>query len=120
MSVLNIYSDAGADVVITQPFDQQIAGTDAVDFLTLLKKHLGFRHLWVGYDFALGHKRGGDIHRLHELEQQLDYQLQVIPAVHLNGQIVSSSRIRGHAAGRSGCSRQLRRWGAGTNYPAKW
>jgi riboflavin kinase/FMN adenylyltransferase len=86
---------AGADVVITQAFDQQVAGTDAEDFLVLLKKHLGFRHLWVGYDFAFGHKRGGDIHRLHELEQQFDYQLQVIPAVHLNGQIVSSSRIRG-------------------------
>jgi riboflavin kinase/FMN adenylyltransferase len=88
-------SDAGADVVITHPFDQQIAGTEAVDFLTLLKKHLGYRHLWVGYDFALGRKRSGDINRLHALEQQLDYQLQVIPAVHLNGQIVSSSRIRG-------------------------
>lgn len=87
--------EAGADVVITQPFDQQIAGTDAEDFLGLLKKKLGFRHLWVGYDFALGHKRGGDLHRLHELAQKLDYQLQVVPAVHLNGQIVSSSRIRG-------------------------
>ena len=87
--------DAGADVVITQPFDQQIAGTNAEDFLVLLKKHLGFRHLWVGYDFALGHKRGGDIQRLHELAEQLDYQLQVVPAVQINGQIVSSSRIRG-------------------------
>ena len=87
--------EAGADVVITQPFDQQIAGTNAEDFLGLLKKHLGFRHLWVGYDFALGHKRSGDIHRLSELAEQLDYQLQVVPAVHLHGQIVSSSRIRG-------------------------
>jgi len=87
--------DAGADVVITQPFDAQIAGTNAEDFLILLKKQLGFRHLWVGYDFALGHKRGGDIHRLYELTEQLDYQLQVVPAVHLHGQIVSSSRIRG-------------------------
>ena len=88
-------SDAGADVVITQPFDHQVAGTDAEDFLALLKKNLGFRHLWVGYDFALGHKRSGDIHRLHEIGERLDYQLKVIPAVHLHGQIVSSSRIRG-------------------------
>ena len=88
-------SEAGADVVITQPFDQQVAGTGAEDFLSLLKKNLGFRHLWVGYDFALGHKRGGDIHRLQELGERLGYQLNVIPAVHLNGQIVSSSRIRG-------------------------
>ena len=88
-------SDVGADVVITQPFDHQIAGTDAEEFLILLQKHLGFHHLWVGYDFALGHKRGGDIHRLQELGQKLGFQLKVIPAVHINGQIVSSSRIRG-------------------------
>jgi riboflavin kinase/FMN adenylyltransferase len=87
--------ESGADVIITQPFDLQMAGMNAEDFLSLLKKQLGFCHLWVGYDFALGHKRGGDIQRLRELEQQLDYQLQVIPAVQINGQIVSSSRIRG-------------------------
>jgi riboflavin kinase/FMN adenylyltransferase len=104
--------ESGADVIITQPFDQHIAGMNAEDFLLLLKKHLGFRHIWVGYDFALGHKRGGDIHRLHELEQQLDYHLQVIPAVHLHGQVVSSSRIRGML--REGMVRQaaqaLGRW----------
>ncbi len=88
-------AEYGADVIITQPFDQRIAGMNAEDFLLLLKKHIGFRHLWVGYDFALGHKRGGDLRRLHELEQPLDYQLQVIPAVQLHGHIVSSSRIRG-------------------------
>ena len=88
-------SAIGADVVITHLFDHQVAGTTAVDFLTLCKKHLGFRHLWVGYDFALGHKREGDLHRLHELQLDLDYELQVIPPVQLNGHIVSSSRIRG-------------------------
>ena len=88
-------SAIGADVVITHLFDHHVAGTTAVDFLTLCKKHLGFRHLWVGYDFALGHKREGDLHRLHELQLDLDYELQVIPPVQLNGHIVSSSRIRG-------------------------
>ena len=86
---------AGADFVITHPFTAQTAGTSAVEFLTLCKDHLGFRHLWVGYDFALGHKREGDINHLREWGRTLDYEVNVIPPVYLHGLIVSSSRIRG-------------------------
>jgi riboflavin kinase/FMN adenylyltransferase len=88
-------SEAGADVVIIQPFDQQVAGTSAVDFLTLLKKHLGFNHFWVGYDFTLGHNREGDVDRLRELGHTLDYEIKVIPPVQADGHIISSSYIRG-------------------------
>src|SRR5512136_2717372 len=50
----------GADVVITQLFDRNLANTSARDFITRLKKHLGFDHLLIGYDFALGRGRQGD------------------------------------------------------------
>jgi len=87
--------EAGADVVVIQTFDHSLAMTSAEDFLALLKKHLGFRRLWVGYDFALGHKRAGDIKRLTELEQVYGYQLHVISSIQMGEQIVSSSLIRG-------------------------
>lgn len=88
-------SEAGSDVVIIQPFDQQVAETSAVDFLTLLKKHLDFNHLWVGYDFALGHNREGDVDRLRELGYTLHYEIKVISPVRADGKIISSSQIRG-------------------------
>jgi len=33
---------------------------------------VALRELWVGWDFALGRKREGDISRLREIGQQLD------------------------------------------------
>ena len=107
--------EAGADLVITQPFDAQIANTSAVDFLTLLKEHFNFSHLRVGYDFAFGHHREGNLERLRELEGAFGYSLEVVPPVKVHGEIVSSRKIRAmlaegkveQAAGMLGRSYQL-------------
>jgi riboflavin kinase/FMN adenylyltransferase len=84
----------GIDVVVTHPFDLHVAATTAFDFLTLLKYHIGFRQLWVGFDFALGHHREGDVTRLSQLGSDLGYQLHVVSPITINGETVSSSRIR--------------------------
>jgi riboflavin kinase/FMN adenylyltransferase len=84
----------GIDLVITHPFNRKVASQSAEDFLIRLKKHLGFKHFWVGHDFAMGRDREGDIQMLRRLGKKLDYELNVVNPVEIEGRIISSSRIR--------------------------
>ena len=84
----------GADVLITHPFDREVAQRSASDFMADLSAHLGLKRLWVGYDFALGRNREGDIPTLRRLGERLGYTVHVVEAYRLDGEIVSSSRIR--------------------------
>jgi hypothetical protein len=60
----------------------------------LLRQHLPLRELWVGPDFALGHRREGTVTRLAEIGQGLAYQVHAVSPLVLNGQTVSSTLIR--------------------------
>lgn len=87
-------AELGIDLVITYPFDRQTAAMSAHNFMALLKKHLALEQLWVGYDFALGHQREGDVNMLRVLGETLNYRVHVTPPVKVDGQVVSSSHIR--------------------------
>ena len=89
-----LLGDLGVDVVITHPFDSQVAATSARDFMTNLKSKLDLKRIMVGYDFALGHNREGDIPTLKKFGQQLGYSVDAIPAVKIEGEVISSSLIR--------------------------
>ncbi len=84
----------GVDVLVTHPFNRQIAQRSAREFMEDLHAHLGLRRLWVGYDFALGRNREGDIPTLRRLGKALGYTLHVVAAYRLDGEVVSSTRIR--------------------------
>jgi len=84
----------GVDVLVTHPFDATIAQRTARAFMEDLHAHLGLRRLWVGYDFALGRNREGDIPALRALGQILGYTVHVVEAYRLDGEVVSSTRIR--------------------------
>jgi riboflavin kinase/FMN adenylyltransferase len=84
----------GADIVVTLPFDRQLASTTAHDFVSLLDRHLGMRHLVIGQGFALGKDREGNIGRLAELGTEYGYTVEEFPPIQIDGSIVSSSRIR--------------------------
>jgi riboflavin kinase/FMN adenylyltransferase len=89
-----LLSEFGADVVITLQFDHQLASTTAHDFISRLDRHLGMRHLVVGQGFALGKDREGNAERLAELGIEFGYTLEVFPPIQIEGETVSSSRIR--------------------------
>ena len=84
----------GVNIVITHPFNPKVAALSAKDFLIRLKNHLGFRHFWIGHDFAMGHNREGDIPTLRRLGSELGYELNVASPATSEGQTISSSRIR--------------------------
>lgn len=84
----------GATFGVIQPFTKATARMRAVEFMRLLKQCLGLTVLAVGPDFALGKGRSGDINRLREIGDELNYQVVVVPQVEWKGEQVRSSRIR--------------------------
>lgn len=84
----------GVDTVITQRFTSDLSTVSAIDFMTRLKTHLGLSHLLIGYDFALGKGREGNAPRLTEIGKDLNYSVEVIPALSENEKIISSTEIR--------------------------
>ena len=87
-------SELGADIVITHPFNTEVAFLSAWEFMQYLKVHLDMRQLWVGYDFALGRNRGGDVINLTEIGNELGYHVHPVSPVVVNDEVVSSSQIR--------------------------
>jgi riboflavin kinase/FMN adenylyltransferase len=89
-----LLASMGVDVVVTHPFDQEFAGTTALDFMSLVKRQLGINHLLVGYDSTVGKNREGNAARLKEIGQELGYTVEVIPALSDESGVISSTEIR--------------------------
>jgi riboflavin kinase/FMN adenylyltransferase len=89
-----LLGDLGADVVITYPFDRQVAQQSGRLFLQQINEHLDINTLWVGYDFAMGHNRDTGVAALQQLGAELGFTLQVQDPINNGDQIISSSRIR--------------------------
>jgi riboflavin kinase/FMN adenylyltransferase len=82
------------DIVVTFPFTYELSQSSAREYVSLLKRHLGFQQLWVGYDFALGKGREGNVPYLQVLGEEFGYSVHVVDPVKCEDQIVSSSLIR--------------------------
>lgn len=84
----------GVDVVITESFTRELSTVTAYDFMARLKRQLGLRHLLIGYDFALGKGREGNVTRLTEIGSELGYSVEVVPALSDESGVISSTAIR--------------------------
>lgn len=89
-----LLEELGVDVVVTLHFDRQMAALSAEEFMRKIHDHLGLRRLFVGFDFALGRGREGNVERLRQLGEQMGYTLEVTQSIEIGGETVSSSRIR--------------------------
>lgn len=89
-----LLGELGIDAVITQPFTHELAQNSAYEFMARVKGAVQPRHILVGYDFALGRGREGNVARLRELGADFNYTLDVVPPVQMEGEIVSSSQVR--------------------------
>lgn len=89
-----LLGELGIDVVITHPFNLEIASLSAYEFISRLDVHLGISHLLIGENFALGKGREGNVTRLTELGQEFGYQVETVPPVKNGDIVISSSLIR--------------------------
>jgi riboflavin kinase/FMN adenylyltransferase len=92
---VELIEQLGIDLLIVMPFTRETMSLSAMDFMSSMCQAVALRELWVGWDFALGRKREGDLPRLRQIGQQLGYTVHPVSAFALaDGTPISSTRIR--------------------------
>ncbi|MDQ3704326.1 MAG: bifunctional riboflavin kinase/FAD synthetase [Chloroflexota bacterium] len=91
---LELLGSLGLDETIVVPFTQELSRVQAPDFIAMLRQYLPFVEMWEGEGFALGHGRTGNTDVLARLGEELGYTLRIAPLVQVEGEPVSSTRVR--------------------------
>jgi riboflavin kinase/FMN adenylyltransferase len=90
-----LFAQAGADAMLVFHFGDELAATNAEDFVTqLLARQLGAAGVVTGEDFTFGKGRGGNADVLRELGAEHGIQAETVAPVLLDGERISSGRIR--------------------------
>jgi len=86
---------ANIDKLVIIPFTREFAATPAEIFVDeVLRKTIGVRELVVGYDYAFGRSRQGDIPFLKEQGRQKGFNVSVVEPYYVDDMLASSSKIR--------------------------
>jgi riboflavin kinase/FMN adenylyltransferase len=91
---LELLEAAGADAVVVQPFTSGYARTTPAEFEAQLFDVLGAAHAVVGADFTYGARRAGTVETLRQAAALRGASVHVVPAVAVDGVVVSSSKVR--------------------------
>ncbi len=87
----------GADQVLVLQTDRDFLKLSAEEFFqSMILESLQARALIEGHNFGFGRGRAGNIETLRSLCQQHELSLDVVEPIELEGETVSSSRIRRH------------------------
>ena len=92
---LRVIAALGADATLLIRFDEEFSQQTGEGFVRELARGFGRIHsLCVGAEFSFGHKRSGNVTLLRALGTELKFNVHGLAAVSLDGQAVSSTRIR--------------------------
>ena len=90
-----IIKNIGIDVIIEQNFDKNFSEKSPAEFVEFLVKTFPtLSCIFVGSNFRFGHHGSGDIDALSALCDENNISVFIIPTVMLDGEHVSSTRIR--------------------------
>ncbi len=84
----------GVDIVVSLPFDEQIKTLPHEQFLNYILTELNAKILVVGENFKFGKAALGTAQWLKEMAAQYDCECIIMPTVALDGEVISSTRIR--------------------------
>jgi riboflavin kinase/FMN adenylyltransferase len=85
----------GVDWIFAYPTDEALLQLSAEQFFQkIVQDSLAARALVEGTNFYFGHNREGDVAKLGRLAKDAGITLDVVPPVEMEGQVVSSSRVR--------------------------
>ena len=82
------------DILLTHPFDSQIAALSAEAFMAEIQARVKIEKLLIGYDFALGKNRQGNAEHLALLGDEAGYAVQIFDPLQAADLAISSSRVR--------------------------
>lgn len=90
-----ILAESGVDYAVFIPFNRVLASFPPERFVQdVLIDRLHLRRLVIGYDHGFGRGRSGDVRTLRQIGDRLGFEVHVVPAVQMDGEPISSSRIR--------------------------
>ena len=90
-----LFAHAGADAMLVFEFNRELASMDAEPFIAeVLKQRIGAAGVITGDDFTFGKGRSGDVALLALLGAEHGIAAEAVPQVLLNGERISSGRIR--------------------------
>jgi riboflavin kinase/FMN adenylyltransferase len=92
---VELISLAGINVLVVIPFTRDFASTSAETFIDeVLIRTIGVKELVVGYDYAFGKGRQGNIEYLKEQGRLKGFPVTVVEPYYVDDMLVSSSKIR--------------------------
>jgi riboflavin kinase / FMN adenylyltransferase len=85
----------GVDWIVAYPTDEALLNLSAQEFFDrIVRGALAAGAVVEGPNFYFGHNREGTIDRLRALAAAANITLDIVPSVEMDGEIVSSSRVR--------------------------
>lgn len=92
---VRLIGSEGIDILLCPEFTKTFAGQHPRDFVKdVLYERLGVSEIFVGYDYAFGKDRKGNVESLKEMAEEFDFKVVVIEPVRIGNEVVSSSKIR--------------------------
>lgn len=92
---LLLIEQLGIEICFFMPFTEAFSKQKPESFVRdILVKHLGMKKMLLGYNARFGHARKGDPALMRQLAQTLGFEFEEIGPVEVQGEAVSSSRIR--------------------------
>lgn len=92
----DVIEGLGVRELVVIPFDRDFASIPPEDFIgKVLIERLGATHVSVGENFRFGAKAGGTPQMLAE---RTEFETRVVPLIMVDGEIISSTRIRAQIA----------------------
>ncbi|HJV34805.1 bifunctional riboflavin kinase/FAD synthetase [Geomonas sp.] len=86
---------AGIDYLLEIPFDWNFASISALQFVEeVLVATLGMEHLVIGYDYAFGRGREGNVDLLRTLGERFSFSVEVLAPISNGATIYSSTAVR--------------------------
>jgi riboflavin kinase/FMN adenylyltransferase len=95
MQKAELLEEAGIELVLNLPFDEYLSKLTPEQFVkTVLVDSLKARIVTIGEGFRFGVDQQGDVETLRNLGVQLGFMVKVIPNYLVDGEVVSTSKIR--------------------------
>lgn len=91
---IRLLEQAGADVVVPVPFSRELSQMSAFDFTRALVELAKMCKLVGGPDLALGHGREGTPDVLRDIGRRLQFDVEIVPVLLVDGEAVRSSTVR--------------------------
>lgn len=86
---------SGVEYLLTIPFTAEFATVGAERFVReILVERIGVRKLIIGYDYAFGRNREGDVGMLRRLGGELGFEVDVLEPIAGGGVVYSSTAVR--------------------------